>query len=91
MKFASYLILIITILFVSCETYGSNLNDDLLLSIRNSKLKQFQQLLSKGADPNYRDENGDPQYRPVVMEQAAVNKNSMFLKLCLEHGANPIL
>ena len=90
MRFASNLVLIITILFVSCyEAYGSDLNDDLLLSVRLSQLKQFQQLLSKGADPNYRDENGDPQYRPVVMEQAAVNKNSMYLQLCLERGANP--
>ena len=89
MRFASYLIFVIATLIISCETFGSNINNDLLISIQNGDLKQFQQLLSKGADPNYRDKNGDPQYRPVVMEQAAVHKNSMFLQLCLEHGANP--
>jgi len=74
---------------MSCNAFGSNINNDLLLSIQNGKLKQFEKLLTKGADPNYRDENGDPQYRPVVMEQAAVHKDSMFLLLCLKHGANP--
>jgi ankyrin repeat protein len=87
MRLVSFFSVVIAIF--SCETFGSNINNDLLISIQNGHLKQFQQLLSKGADPNYRDENGDPQYRPVVMEQAAVHKNSMFLQLCLEHGANP--
>jgi len=89
MRLASYFSVIITILIMSCNAFGSNINNDLLLSIQNGKLKQFEKLLTKGADPNYRDENGDPQYRPVVMEQAAVHKDSMFLLLCLKHGANP--
>jgi ankyrin repeat protein len=89
MRFTSYFSVVITFLIFSCEVFGTNINNDLLLSIQNGRLKQFEELLTKGADPNYRDEKGDPQYRPVVMEQAAVNKNSMFLQLCLEHGANP--
>ena len=89
MKFASYFSVVITILAFSCEAFGSNINKELLLSIQGGNLKEFKQLLSKGADPNYRDENGDPRFRPVVMERAAVHDNSMFLQLCLEHGANP--
>ena len=89
MKFASYFSFVIAALLLSCEAFSSNIDNDLLSSIQNGHLKKFEELLSKGADPNYRDENGDPQFRPVVMEQAAVNKNSMFLQLCLESGANP--
>mgnify|MGYP000563156908 CR=1 FL=1 len=89
MRLASYFSVVVTTLIMSCNAFGSSINNDLLLSIQNGKLKQFEKLLTKGADPNYRDENGDPQYRPVVMEQAAVHKNSMFLLLCLNHGANP--
>ncbi|WP_105169609.1 ankyrin repeat domain-containing protein [Pseudoalteromonas sp. T1lg23B] len=89
MRFAPYFCVVITILIFSRESLDSNINNDLLLSIKGGNLKQFQQLLSDGADPNYRDEKGDPQNRPVVMEQAAVHENPMFLQLCLEHGANP--
>jgi len=89
MKFASYFSFAVAILFVSCEAFSSNIDNDLLSAIQNGQFKKFEELLLKGADPNYRDENGDPQYRPVVMEQAAVNKNSMYLQLCLEHGADP--
>ncbi|WP_206485855.1 ankyrin repeat domain-containing protein [Thalassotalea sp. G2M2-11] len=89
MRFASYFCIAITIMIFSCEALGSNINNDLLLSIKGDKLKKFQQLLLDGADPNYSDEKDDPKNRPVVMEQAAVHENPMFLQLCLEHGANP--
>ena len=89
MRFASYFCVALLILIFSGESFGSNINKDLLRSIQGDNLKQFEQLLPGGADPNYRDEKGDPQNRPVVMEQAAVHKNPMFLQLCLERGANP--
>jgi len=77
------------LLFISFNTCSSEINKELLSAVQKGNLKQFKQLLSEGADPNYRDVNGDPRDRPVVMERASVLKDSSFLKLCLEFGADP--
>ncbi|WP_299796387.1 ankyrin repeat domain-containing protein [uncultured Shewanella sp.] len=67
----------------------SNLGIELLVSIRESNLEKFEELLKLGVDPNYRDENGEPSQRPVVLELAAVHRDPNYLKLALKYGGNP--
>jgi len=84
-------ILSIVFLLVSFISVAKDLNIDsqLLSAIRANDISEFERLLKTGAEPNFRDKNGDPRYRPVVMEQAAVHINPKFLSLALKFGANP--
>ena len=66
-----------------------NGNSLLLLAIMNNDLRIFKFLLENGATFNFRNEQGNPRERLVVMEQAAISENEGFLQILLEIGADP--
>lgn len=61
----------------------------LIIAMENKNLEAFSLLIKHGADVNFRASDGDPRKRLVVMELAAVNDDTEYLKLLLDNGGNP--
>jgi ankyrin repeat protein len=70
-------------------SHSGELEKDLLISITDNNIEQFEKLLALGANPNYRDENANPSTRPVVMELAAIHDDSIYLEVAIKHGGHP--
>ncbi len=71
------------------DQVDKNGNSLLLSAIINNDLVAFKFLLENGANFNFRNEQGNPRDRLVVMEQAAIAENEEFLRMLLEKGADP--
>ncbi|MEZ9823239.1 ankyrin repeat domain-containing protein [Shewanella sp. 10N.286.45.A1] len=82
-------LLISLLIFISVTSHSGELEKDLLISITDNNIEQFQKLLVLGANPNYRDDNAKPSTRPVVMELAAIHDDSIYLELAIKHGGHP--
>jgi ankyrin repeat protein len=77
------------LIFISLTSHAGELDENLLISIGENNIEQFEKLLALGANPNYRDINANPGTRHVVMELAAIHSDSIFLELAIKHGGNP--
>ena len=63
---------------------GMNLVD----AIERNDIDEFSHLLKTGVNPNFRTQKGNVSQNKVLMEIAAMHRNSEFLRLALRHGGN---